>query len=334
MRVMLIAVVAGVHVVVIGGALLIQGCGTTRGPEALPTEHTMPPAVSESEVLSPVPAGDTYRPMSIKDAASAASPAPVVRPAPVSSPRPVVKDDSKTYVVGKGDSLSVIAKRFGITQADIMLLNNLSNPNVLRLGQKLKLPASVDITKPRPVTKKASPASSSSAVQATAAVSGSTGDYVVKSGDSLSRIAQRNGTTVKALKETNNLKNDKLVVGQKLVLPTGQAKAPVAPALPTPPIDVAPVTPVAPVAPVVEDSALMMVPPVEPVLTTPDLNALPPEQPPMPAGSRTTHTVKVGDTILTVSSEYNVSISKLRKANNLTSDTLVPGRVLLIPAAD
>ncbi len=330
MRVVLIAVVAGVHVVVIGGALLIQGCGTTRGPVALPTEHTMPPAVSESEVLPPVQAGDHYRPMSIKDAAAAATPVPVVRPVTPPTVRPVVTDGTKTYVVGKGDSLSVIAQRFGVSKAEIMLLNNLSNANVIRLGQKLKMPASADLSKPRQVTTKASSASSSAssapAVQAPAVpASRSAGDYVVKSGDSLSVIAQRNSTTVKALKETNNLKNDKIVVGQKLVLPTATAKAPAVPSLTEPTVAV---------PPVVTDAA-MMVAPVEPMLTSPDLRALPPDQPPVPAGARTTtHSVKVGDTILTVASEYNVSISKLRKANNLTSDTLVPGRVLVIPSAD
>lgn len=327
MRVVLIAVVTGVHVVVIGGALLIQGCGTTRGPVALPTEHTMPPAVSESEVLPPVQPVETYRPMSVKDAAAAASPVPVERPA-VSTPtvRPVVTDGTQTYVVGKGDSLSVIAKRFGVSKAEIMLLNNISNANVIRLGQKLKMPASADLSKPRPVTTKTSSASPVPAVQAPAAetASGSTGDYAVKAGDSLSLIAQRNGTTVKALKEANNLKNDKIFAGQKLVLPTGTAKVPVHPSLTAPVVEVPPVV----------DETAMMPAPVDPVLAAPDLGALPPDQPPVPAGARTTHTVRVGDTILTVASEYNVSISKLRKANNLTSDTLVPGRVLLIPSAD
>lgn len=326
MRVVLIAVVTGVHVVVIGGALLIQGCGTTRGPVALPAEHTMPPAVSESEVLPPVQQTEAYRPMSVKDAAEAASPVPVVRPAPVTTAkvRPIVADGTKTYVVGKGDSLSVIAKRFGVSKAEIMLLNNISNANVIRLGQKLKMPASADLSKPRPVTTKTSSASSVAVQPPVSADSGTTGGYVVKPGDSLSLIAKRNSTTVKALKEANNLKNDKIAAGQKLVLPTATTSAPAAPSLPEPIV-----TP----PPVVDEPAVMMAP-VEPVPATPDLSALPPDQPPVPAGARTTHTVTVGDTILTVSSEYNVSISKLRKANNLTSDTLVPGRVLLIPAAD
>jgi LysM repeat protein len=44
--------------------------------------------------------------------------------------------------------------------------------------------------------------------------------YVVKSGDSLTRIAKAHGTTVKALKTANGLENDRIVVGTKLKIPT------------------------------------------------------------------------------------------------------------------
>jgi LysM repeat protein len=44
--------------------------------------------------------------------------------------------------------------------------------------------------------------------------------YVVKPGDSLTRIARTHGTTVKALKAANSLDNDRIVVGAKLKIPT------------------------------------------------------------------------------------------------------------------
>jgi LysM repeat protein len=44
--------------------------------------------------------------------------------------------------------------------------------------------------------------------------------YVVKSGDSLTRIAKAHGTTVKALKAANGLQSDRIVVGAKLKIPT------------------------------------------------------------------------------------------------------------------
>jgi len=43
--------------------------------------------------------------------------------------------------------------------------------------------------------------------------------YVVKSGDTLIRIAKVHGTTVKALKAANNLSNDRILVGAKLKIP-------------------------------------------------------------------------------------------------------------------
>ena len=46
--------------------------------------------------------------------------------------------------------------------------------------------------------------------------------YVVKSGDTLSRIAQHNGTTVAKIKQLNQLKSDLIKVGQKLQLPDPQ----------------------------------------------------------------------------------------------------------------
>jgi len=44
--------------------------------------------------------------------------------------------------------------------------------------------------------------------------------YLVKSGDTLTRIAKTCGTTVKALKSANDLDNDRIVVGEKLKIPT------------------------------------------------------------------------------------------------------------------
>jgi 5'-nucleotidase/UDP-sugar diphosphatase len=44
--------------------------------------------------------------------------------------------------------------------------------------------------------------------------------YLVKSGDSLTRIAKTHGTTIKALKSANNLESDRIVVGEKLKIPS------------------------------------------------------------------------------------------------------------------
>ncbi|HEU6449205.1 MAG TPA: LysM peptidoglycan-binding domain-containing protein [Verrucomicrobiae bacterium] len=44
--------------------------------------------------------------------------------------------------------------------------------------------------------------------------------YIVQSGDTLGKIAKTRGTTVKALKSANGLNSDKIVVGEKLKIPT------------------------------------------------------------------------------------------------------------------
>ncbi len=62
--------------------------------------------------------------------------------------------------------------------------------------------------------------------------------YVVKSGDTLTKIAATHGTTVKALRAANTLKTDKIKVGQKLKIPV-KAVAP-APAAPEEPMPVTP----------------------------------------------------------------------------------------------
>src|ERR1700677_3555563 len=43
--------------------------------------------------------------------------------------------------------------------------------------------------------------------------------YLVKSGDTLTRIAKTCGTTIKALRSANGLDNDRIVVGEKLKIP-------------------------------------------------------------------------------------------------------------------
>jgi LysM repeat protein len=45
-----------------------------------------------------------------------------------------------TYVVRKGESLGLIAKRFGVSSGDLALINRISRPDLIRVGQKLTIP--------------------------------------------------------------------------------------------------------------------------------------------------------------------------------------------------
>ncbi|MGG3449188.1 peptidoglycan endopeptidase [Domibacillus aminovorans] len=110
-----------------------------------------------------------------------------------------------TYVVKSGDSLGLIASSYKTTVASLKQLNGLTS-DVIYVGQKLKVNG-----KSTPSTSKPS----------TTVPSTTGGTYIVKSGDSLSIIASRNGMTVSALKQMNGLKSDVIFVGQKLKVAAG-----------------------------------------------------------------------------------------------------------------
>ena len=71
------------------------------------------------------------------------------------------------------------------------------------------------------------PQPASSATPATAVVEPANGSqpHTVKSGDTLIKIAQANHTTVRAIRTANNLKSDRITVGQKLKIPAKSAQA-------------------------------------------------------------------------------------------------------------
>ena len=43
------------------------------------------------------------------------------------------------YVVKKGDTLTKIAHRYGVTVADLVRWNNIANPNLILVGQKIRI---------------------------------------------------------------------------------------------------------------------------------------------------------------------------------------------------
>lgn len=97
------------------------------------------------------------------------------------------------YTVKKGDTLSEIAKEYGTTVDKIATLNNISNTNLIYVGQYLVIPTT------------------SNANVSTATT------YTVKNGDTLSGIANKFGTTYQKLAEINGISNpNKIYAGQVL----------------------------------------------------------------------------------------------------------------------
>lgn len=92
------------------------------------------------------------------------------------------------YVVKSGDSLYVIANKYGTTVNEIKSANNLTS-NLLSIGQVLRIPKI-----------------------------GETVTYTVKSGDNLYSIARKYNTTADEIKRKNNLSSNLLSIGQILVI--------------------------------------------------------------------------------------------------------------------
>ena len=119
--------------------------------------------------------------------------------------------------VAPGDTLSGIAARHGTTVAALARANGIANPDVIRAGQRLLIPAGG-----------AAPAAGGG--QATP--SGAGGAYRVRPGDTLSSIAARAGTTPAAIAALNGITNPNLIVaGRTLRLP-GMGTPPPPPSAP------------------------------------------------------------------------------------------------------
>ncbi len=128
------------------------------------------------------------------------------------------------YTVRAGDTVSHIAARYGTTSAAVIAANGLRSNGFIREGQKLSVPGAAKSV-PKGTSGKTIAARGGSASSAPAAPS--VGTYTVKSGDTLSHIAARRGTTVSALRAANPSldKAATLQIGQKLAVPGAAASS-------------------------------------------------------------------------------------------------------------
>jgi membrane-bound lytic murein transglycosylase D len=123
----------------------------------------------------------------------------------------------RTHRVRKGESLGLIAQRYGLTADKLAELNDISPRATLRTGQRLELPEQL----PRVLTAAASapvePVATASPENATAATAPAEDFYVVRRGDTLQAIAARVRVAESRLLRLNSLKDpDRLYEGQRL----------------------------------------------------------------------------------------------------------------------
>ena len=108
------------------------------------------------------------------------------------------QDTITYYIVKRGDTLSGIGSKYNVNWKDIANLNNISSPYIIYVGQSIKIPVKGNTTNVQPQQN----------VQKT---------YTVKSGDTLSGIAAKYGTTYQEIARKNGIANpNKIYPGQVL----------------------------------------------------------------------------------------------------------------------
>ncbi len=160
----------------------------------------------------------------------------------------IYEGEENVYIVQKGDTLYSVAMANNTTVDELKRINNLTS-NILSTGQLLKIPSAL------------LPEST----------------YIVKKGDSLYSIANKYNTTVDELKRINNLTSNILSIGQVLKLPSDKVS------------DIEK-----------EENTI-------------------------------SYTVQKGDSLYSIARKYSTTIDKIKDLNNLTTNLLSIGQVLLIP---
>lgn len=209
---------------------------------------------------------------------------------------------TNTYVVQKGDSLYSIANKLGTTVSELKKENNLTT-NTLQIGEVLRIP-----------TKEI--------------YEGEENVYIVQKGDTLYSIAAANNTTVDELKKANNLTSNILSTGQLLKIPSallpestyivkkGDSLYSIANKYNT-----------------TVDELKRINNLTSNILSIGQILKLPSDKVSDVEKEENTisYTVQKGDSLYSIARKYSTTIDKIKDLNNLTTNLLSIGQVLLIP---
>lgn len=196
--------------------------GNLPGYGAAPTTNPPTPGYVAGPVAPP-PTGVASNPPT----GTVVAPPPPLDPVPVPAPTTAAGE----YKVQKGDFGTTIAKKAGVTLAALKAANPGVDWNKLKLNQVLNIPA--------PTAAPAPSAATGTTVAPTTPEAGNS--YVVRPGDTGSKVAKKTGVSWKSIRAANGLSSDNIRPGQKLTIPAKGSAG-------TPPAGTAPAGGSAPIA--------------------------------------------------------------------------------------
>ena len=190
----------GVLLLLLALAMVLGGCERAK-PAPSPTAEISPESPG-STVTVPAEETPAASPATSPEVSASVTPPPLAdetpSPPPTQPPAPPSAQGVE-HVVAWGETISLIASRYGVTAEDIAAANNLTNPNLIRAGDVLIIPG-VAAPSPQP------------------------GVHIVRRGETLRSIASMYGITVDALALANGIANPNYIwVGQSLTIPGGSA---------------------------------------------------------------------------------------------------------------
>ncbi len=259
----------------------------------------------------------------------------------------------ESYIVQNGDTLIGTAKRFGLSVTELASFNNISSRADLLRGQKLWLVAGKVKAPSR------TPAAASTNSTKTAASASGTKTYKVKSGDGLIALARQFNMSTQALADLNGIgANDSLFVGQNLKVPasvdfSAANSSPVATPAPSRPASTPSSAATSNYTVKSGDTLIgiasslgLSAAQIAAVNSNIDANTrlqlgqtikVPVSKSQVDRqlnNQAVSYKVQAGDTLTGVAKRYNIGISELAAANNLTTTSnLILGKTITIPAA-
>ena len=251
-----------------------------------------------------------------------------------SGPRLSADGKYAIYTVKNGDSAGVIANSHGMTRAEFIKLNNITNADRIRIGQEVKVLAD------------AKPLSGGRAIKTSSGSSNEAGLYTIVNGDSIGKIASKHHVKRADLMAANGITDaNRIRIGQKLRIPGASVKPAAEKAAPVSAekIDTTTAVNVSSNATteVGESAGIsdLISQPSTPEVSKPakDTSVVVPPTPVAPTTavqSTKDYTVLEGDDVYSVSLKFRVRPMDLRRVNNLTGATLTPGSVIKVPVAE